>query len=156
MSASPEALGTRLQLRWGDTDLYGHVNNVVWVRYVEETRIRLFGLPDQPGTADPGRPPVFSVFGPGCFTVTAATRIEYRNELVYSGQTIWAEAWVSRIGSSSVDISFRIMDDDRTTTYLAAESTQAVRDVATRTAHRFTPEEVAVLSAQLAPPHEYR
>ena len=156
MSASPEPLTTRLQLRWGDTDSYGHVNNVVWVRYLEEVRIRLFGLPDQPAAADPEHPPVFSVFGPGCFTVTVSTRIEYRNELVYHGQSVRAEAWLSRIGSSSVAVSFSVTDEAQTVTYVAAESTQAVRELATRTAHRFTEEEVAVLSAHLAPPHEYR
>ena len=49
-----------LQLRWADTDHYGHVNNVTYLRYVEEARIRAFGLPDLPATFDPDRPPVLA------------------------------------------------------------------------------------------------
>ena len=157
MSDSAEPLSTQLQLRWADTDGYGHVNNVTWVRYLEETRIRLFGLPDRPGTAGAGAPPVFgAVFGPGCFTVTASNRVEYRRELIYRGQAVRAEAWLSRIGASSLDMSFRITDEAHGETCLIAESTQAVRDTTTRTAHRFDQREVAALRAYLAPPNQFR
>jgi acyl-CoA thioester hydrolase len=155
-AAAAVPLTTSLQLRWADTDAYGHVNNVTWVEYLEETRIRLFGLPDAPSTADPRRPPVFSVFGPGVFTVTAATRIEYAAELPYHVQSVIAEGWISRIGTSSVDVSVRILDEARTTVHLRAESTQAMRDVATRAAHRFDERERTALAAHLAPPHEFR
>jgi acyl-CoA thioester hydrolase len=151
-----EPLTTVLQLRWADTDAYGHVNNVRWVEYVEEVRIRLFGLPDAPSTADPHRPPVFSVFGDGVFTVTAATRIEYADELPYHVQSVRADGWISRIGSSSVDVSVRISELDGDRVYLRAESTQAVRERSDRRAHRFDDRERATLEAHLASPHAFR
>ncbi len=157
MSASPaEPLGTWIQLRWADTDAYGHVNNVTWVRYLEEARIRLYGLPDHPGTADPEHPPVLRALDPGCFTVTAAQRLEYVRELTYHGQSIWVEAWISRLGSSSLDLSFRALDEHRRDVHLLAETTQVVRDRATRGPHRFTEREVAALSPYLAPPNTFR
>ena len=34
-----------LELRWGDMDAYGHVNNVTQLRLLEEARVRAFGSP---------------------------------------------------------------------------------------------------------------
>jgi len=33
---------TRMPLRWGDMDAMGHVNNTVYFRYMEQTRIEWF------------------------------------------------------------------------------------------------------------------
>jgi len=30
-----------LPLRWGDMDAYGHINNVLYIRYLEEARVQL-------------------------------------------------------------------------------------------------------------------
>ncbi|TXN29977.1 acyl-CoA thioesterase [Lacisediminihabitans profunda] len=157
MSASPDnSVGVRLQLRWADTDGYGHVNNVTWVRYLEEARIRLFGLPERPDTYTPGEQPILARLDPGCFTITAGQRIEYVNELPYHRQEILATVWISRIGSSSIDLSFRLTDEIDDTVYLLAEATQAVREVETRTAHRFSGRERTVLEEYLAAPNDYR
>lgn len=32
-------LSTRIPVRWGDMDFYGHVNNTVYFRYFEQTRV---------------------------------------------------------------------------------------------------------------------
>ena len=157
MSTSPEnAVGVRLQLRWADTDAYGHVNNVTWVRYLEEARIRSFGLPDFPATAETGKPPILARLDPGSFTITAGVRIEYLNELPYHGQSIMAWVWISRIGSSVITMSFRVTDETGDTVYLIAEQPQAVREVSTRAAHRFTERELAVLGEYLGAPNEFR
>lgn len=156
MSGSAEPVGIRLQLRWADTDAYGHVNNVSWVRYLEEARIRLFGLPDQPATAAAGHTPIFAVFGTGCFTITAAQQLEYVRELPYHGQEIWIEGWVSRLGSSSLDLSFRVRDEPGGEVYLVAETTQTLRSVATRRARPFEEPELRVLRRHLGPPPEFR
>src|SRR5690625_6644705 len=34
-----------IELRWGDMDAYGHVNNVTQLRVLEEARVRAFGSP---------------------------------------------------------------------------------------------------------------
>jgi acyl-CoA thioester hydrolase len=157
VSISPESRpSVRLQLRWADTDGYGHVNNVTWVRYLEEARIRLFGLPERPETFAPGTRPILSRLDAGCFTITAGQRIEYVNELPYRAQEIRAEAWLSRIGSSSVTMSFRLTDLEGETVYLLAEATQAVRNLQTRAAHRFSDSERSALEDYLDSPNEYR
>ncbi|MBB5112734.1 acyl-CoA thioesterase FadM [Micromonospora echinospora] len=37
-------LTTALHLRWADTDHYGHVNNVTWLRFVDEARTTTYLL----------------------------------------------------------------------------------------------------------------
>lgn len=36
-----------LELRWGDMDAYGHVNNVTQMQLLEEARVRALGSPTQ-------------------------------------------------------------------------------------------------------------
>jgi acyl-CoA thioester hydrolase len=100
------ARSTLLQLRWADTDAYKHINNVAYVRYLEETRVRLFGLPDAPETASSLELPVFSVLDSGTFIMVAAQRLEYVRELNYTGQSIQIDVWIARLGSKSLDIGF--------------------------------------------------
>ncbi|MGX1474786.1 UNVERIFIED_CONTAM: acyl-CoA thioesterase FadM [Streptomyces canus] len=37
----------RCPLRWADMDAYGHVNNVVFLRYLEEARIDFLFRPEK-------------------------------------------------------------------------------------------------------------
>jgi acyl-CoA thioester hydrolase len=125
-------LDTVLQLRWADTDQYGHVNNVAIARLVEESRIRLFGLPDKPVDAEHGTAPVLAVLGTATFTMTAAQRIEYLAEMPYAGGSVRAEAWLSRVGGRSVSIDCRLLSDDDAIEYARARLTLVIMDVATR------------------------
>ncbi|WP_431880689.1 acyl-CoA thioesterase [Micromonospora chalcea] len=149
-------LTTTLHLRWADTDHYGHVNNVTWLRYVEEARIRTFGLPDLPGTFDPDRPPAMAVLGAGTFTMTAAARLEFTGELAYHGQSILADAWLSRTGSRSLDLSFRFLDLARTSTYLLAQTTLVVCDLADRRPRPLTGAEREALAPYRGEPLTFR
>ncbi len=38
----PRGLSIDIPVRWGDLDAFNHVNNTVFLRYLEEARIRLF------------------------------------------------------------------------------------------------------------------
>jgi acyl-CoA thioester hydrolase len=149
-------LTVAVQLRWADTDHYGHINNVTWLRYVEEARIRAFGLPDLPGTFDPQQPPVLAILGTATFTMTAAARLEFTGELAYHGQAILADVWLSRTGSSSLDLSFRFLDEARSSTYLLAQTTLVVCDLATRRPRALTPSELEALAPYRDEPITFR
>ncbi len=149
-------LRATIQLRWADTDAYGHVNNVSYLRYIEEARIRVFGLPDQPATAAPDCPPVFGGLDPHTFTLTAAHRMEYVRQLTYSGQAVIAEVWLSRLGSSSIDVSFRFLDESLTDVYLIAQTTLVVCDLRSGRPRVLTDRELRLLSSYLGPPPEFR
>ena len=150
------AVTASIQLRWADTDQYGHVNNVTWLRYVEEARARTFGFSDQPEAANPTRPPVLAVLGPDTFTMTAAVRMEYIGELAYHAQSIVADVWLSRIGSKSIDMAFRFTDEARTTTYVLAQVTQVVCDMATRRPRALTEAEREALQPYCGNPLTFR
>ena len=152
----PGAVTATIQLRWADTDQYGHVNNVTWLRYVEEARARTFGFSDQPEAANPTRPPVLAVLGPDTFTMTAAVRMEYIGELAYHAQSIVADVWLSRIGSKSIDMAFRFTDEARTTTYVLAQVTQVVCDMATRRPRALTEAEREALQPYCGNPLTFR
>lgn len=47
---------TRMPIRWGDMDTYGHVNNTVYFRYMEQARVEWIedmGVPVRPGGNGP-------------------------------------------------------------------------------------------------------
>ena len=54
--ASRESFGiVTIPLRWADTDMYGHINNVSYMRLFEQARAEMLeslGFPVQPSTQD--------------------------------------------------------------------------------------------------------
>lgn len=46
---------SRIKIRWGDMDAFGHVNNTVYFRYMEQTRIDCSIPPKAPQTTATGR-----------------------------------------------------------------------------------------------------
>lgn len=152
-----DRLKTTLELRWSDCDQYGHLNNVALVRLMEEARIRLFGLPDQPANFSADRPtPALALLGTDTFTIVAGQRVEYVNELGYHGQSIVAEAWLSRVGGKSFTMDCRFTDTEGTTEYLIGSVTVVVMDLASRTPRAFTESETAQLSRYVGPGVTFR
>ncbi len=98
-----------LALRWGDQDAYGHVNNVVYARYLEEARVHALWL----GTAReatgleahfrgdiPGGPKM----------LVASQQIDFVRVLEYSEHPITVELWVGKLGGSSLEIHYEVLD----------------------------------------------
>ena len=86
-----------IPVAWGDMDAFGHVNNVVYLRWFESARIAWFervGIPDRAGGG----------IGP----ILASTHCQYVRPLAYP-DTILAEATVTRLGRSSFDMAYRIV-----------------------------------------------
>ena len=88
-------------LRWSDMDAFGHVNNAVYFRYLEEARIDLtFRLgPEGEGGAS---------FAGG--SVVARHEIDYLRPLVHRYQPVIVETWVKRLGAASVTYAYEIRD----------------------------------------------
>jgi acyl-CoA thioester hydrolase len=101
----PRTLTVPLQLRFGDEDSYGHINNVRFVQYLEDARIRL--------TLEHAGPGTFSEATPSdTFTLVARTEIEYLAPLNFSIEPAAVDVWVVRIGSSSFDLGYSIREND--------------------------------------------
>jgi acyl-CoA thioester hydrolase len=74
----------QIEIRWRDQDAYGHVNNAVYLTYLEEVR-------------DEWLERVLGDAGDAWGYVTARVAIDFRRELTQGD-----EAWLTRIGRSSV------------------------------------------------------
>jgi acyl-CoA thioester hydrolase len=101
-----------LELRWGDQDAYGHVNNVAYSRYLEEARVRLFWL----GTAreKTGMEGHFRADSPdGPKMLVASQTIQFINVLNYSEHPIVIEAWIGKLGGSSLEVHYEIFDHEQ-------------------------------------------
>lgn len=129
-----------MQVRWSDVDLFGHVNNAAYLGYLDDARFTLF--------------PSMGVDETGALTasmlVVVKHEIEYLAALTYRPAPFAVEVWVPRIGRSSVDFAYEILDAaNRDTVYLRARSRMVQLDTATHAARAFTGEERAAFEAHL-------
>lgn len=94
---------TSVPTRWGDADMLGHINNVIFVRYLESGRLdyldRVLGLKfKQP-------------LGQGI--LVADMKVSYLSQ-VHHPATLEVATRVSRIGNTSFDVSANIYDENGT------------------------------------------
>jgi acyl-CoA thioester hydrolase len=113
-----------IELRWGDADAYGHINNVVFARYLEEARVRTFWLGS--GREATGMERYFRGNDPaGPKMLVAAQHIEYLRVLEYSEHPITVELWIGKLGGSSLELHFEVVDGS------TAERTVVARAITT-------------------------
>ncbi|WP_030314425.1 acyl-CoA thioesterase [Streptomyces sp. NRRL B-3229] len=114
----------RCPLRWSDMDAYGHVNNAVFVRYLEEARIDFLFRPEKD-------------FRQG--SVVARHEIDYKRQLVHRHHPVDIELWVSQIRAASFTISYEVKDDDLV--YVRASTVVVPFDFEAQRPRRITAEE---------------
>ena len=89
-------------LRWADMDSFGHVNNVEFLRYLEQARVDwMFITAKEAGVEE---------FSLG--TVVARHEIEYKRPLVYRAEPVRVETWVTDITNASFTVAYEVKDDD--------------------------------------------
>jgi acyl-CoA thioester hydrolase len=76
----------RIPIRWRDIDNYGHVNNAVYLTYLEECRDAW----------------AKEVLGPGFDFVIVRIAIDYRSELSLEDREVVVRCWGEGVGSSSI------------------------------------------------------
>jgi acyl-CoA thioester hydrolase len=79
----------QIEIRWRDQDAFGHVNNAVYLTYLEEVR-------------DEWLERALGDSGDAWGYVTARVAIDFRRELTQDDEAIVARLWLTRIGTSSV------------------------------------------------------
>ena len=126
----------RIQLRWRDMDAYGHVNNAVYLNYLEDCR-------DEWVQKTLGR------VGDTWDFVLARVGINFRSELTLDDREVVVRCRLDGYGRSSVRTREEIRKLDGT---VAAESEAVVvpRDPETGKSRPLTDEERAVLDKELA------
>jgi len=132
-------------LRWSDMDAFGHVNNVVFLRYLEEARIDfMFRL--APGDGSPS-------FSGG--SVVARHEIDYVRPLVHRHEPVIIESWVTKINAASLTIAYEVKeaDDpakaDPAQVYVRASTVVVPFDLDAQRPRRITAEEKSFLEKYL-------
>ncbi|KNX39220.1 acyl-CoA thioesterase [Luteipulveratus halotolerans] len=135
-------------LRWSDMDALRHVNNVQFVRLLEEARV--LALRDW-FRQDDG-----TVHHPQL--LIARTEIDYLRQLKYRPEPVVIALWVSKLSGASFDISYEVKDSraDDAEVYAAAESTQVAFDMESQRPLRISDEDRALLHKYEAPPVDLR
>lgn len=86
-----------IPLRWSDYDVAGHVNNVVYLSYIEHARTMLLG----------------SVLGPDVYVrpnqVLRAQQIEYLRPLTLSDSPVEVVVTRYRLGTTSYTLDYRVV-----------------------------------------------
>ncbi|HSV39292.1 MAG TPA: thioesterase family protein [Nocardioidaceae bacterium] len=107
-------------MRWSDMDALRHINNVAFLRYLEDARVDwLYHRSPLERNTEEG-------------VMVVHHDIDYRRQLNYRHQPIPVELWVSRIGGASFTVSAEIADTDeagKRTVYARAKSVLATVDL---------------------------
>ncbi|MFH9420958.1 acyl-CoA thioesterase [Streptomyces sp. NPDC017529] len=118
-------------------DAFGHVNNAVFVRYLEEARIDFMWrlAPGEGSTAFSGG------------SVVARHEIDYVRPLVHRHAPVTVESWVTKIGAASMTIAYEIKDEE--TVYVRASTVVVPYDLDAQRPRRITEEEKSFLTEYL-------
>ena len=89
-----------IQLSWGDMDIFKHINNVAYMRYLETGRallIEKFNIDIL--TEDYGQ-------------IVVRHEVDYKKQLEFREEMMQLEVWIERIGNSSYDIGYEFKDSE--------------------------------------------
>lgn len=90
-----------LRLDWSEMDLYGHINNVAYAKFIQASRVNYWEMAGLDSTMQQGKT------GP----TLAATEIIFKKPLYYPG-SIMVKASVSFIKTTSFGIYHEICDEN--------------------------------------------
>lgn len=126
-------------------DAFGHINNVSFLRYLEEARIDLTFA----AVAGEGGK---TAFAEG--SVVARHEIDYLRPLVYRAEPVTVESWVTKLGHASFVVAYEVKDHPKedAEVYARASTTVVPYDLAAARPRRLSPDERAYLAAFLDDP----
>lgn len=153
-----EPYAAHVSLRWSDMDAYAHINNVQFLRLLEDARVIAFrDWFDRAGGG--GR----SLLDEG--VLVSRHEIEYRRPLGFRHEPVEIRMWVSRIGGAGFDVAYIVTDPDgldgpgrhsggdtdphRGPVYAVAETELALYDFSESTPRRMRPAERESLAVRL-------
>ncbi|MFG3258072.1 acyl-CoA thioesterase [Streptomyces sp. NPDC048172] len=136
-------------LRWSDMDAFGHVNNAVYLRYLEEARIDF--------TSRLARETAPSAFTGG--SVVARHEIDYLRPLTHQHHPVTIEMWVTKLTAASVTFTYEIKDVDASEgadagrPYVRAKTVVVPYDLEEERPRRLTAEEKSFLEGYFDDSH---
>lgn len=131
---------THVPLRWADMDSLRHVNNVVYLRYLQEARVdMLFVQAARQGAGE---------LAAG--VVVNRHEIEYLSPLRFQGRPVRVETWVRDVRNATFTLGYEICDaDDSQHVYARATTVLVPYDLADGRPRRTSAQERAVLESYL-------
>ncbi len=118
-------------IRWSDMDIYGVVNNVEFLRLLEEARVDFIWRLGPIGED--------AFFGGG--SVVVRHTIAYHATLIHRREPVAIEMWVSDLKAASVDIDYEVKDGEKI--YATASTTMAPYDYRRQRPRRLTEAEAS-------------
>lgn len=123
-------------LRWSDMDAYGHVNNVQFLRLLEDARVLAF----HGHSSDDGGDMVATGL------LVARHEIDYVTPLHYRPSPVAIDLWVSSLSGAAFEMGYEVVDDegehaDKPVVYARAESTMVAYDLEAGRPRRFSDRE---------------
>jgi acyl-CoA thioester hydrolase len=127
-------------MRWSDMDAYGIVNNVVFLRYLEEARVDFINRM---------APPERDAFFAGG-SVVVRHQIDYKQRLVHRLEPVEIELWVTALEAATVTVDYEVKDDD--TVYAVASTVMAPFNYARGRPRRLSDAETRFFEAYVEEP----
>src|ERR1700754_5119274 len=87
-------------MRWADLDQLGHVNNVVYVDYLQEARVDMFRTHGPPQTGE---------LAEG--VVVVRHEVHYLSPLAYRFKPVQIECWVTQIRAASFTMAYEVFQE---------------------------------------------
>lgn len=137
---SSQPYAAHVSLRWSDMDAYAHINNVQFLRLLEDARVMAFRdwFNQDRSLLDEG-------------VLVSRHEIEYRRPLGFRPEPVRIEMWVSGVGGAGFEVAYIVTDPDGVgdTVYAVAETELALYDFTTSSPRRVREHERAVLHAHV-------
>jgi len=135
---------TQVPLRWADMDAFGHVNNVVYLRYLQEARVDMLFV----------HAPAHGAEKLARGVVVHRHEIGYRAPLHFRPAPVRVETWVTEVRVATFTLGYEVLDESPSgerTVYAVASSILVPYDLTDGRPRRVAPEERAVLATFLEP-----
>lgn len=139
-------------MRWGDMDVYGHINNVEVIRLLEEARIAAFGIPV--GTGHQTTPPVVPLFDElpvGTQALIVEHRVKYVRPLEHRSIPARVRVRVVKAAGASLVLGLEVMDPVTGETCVRAHTQLAFFDPASGSVRRLSPAQRELLAPWQGP-----
>ena len=117
-------------MRWADLDLLGHVNNAVYVDYLQEARVDMLRVHARDQRADDLAEGV----------VVVRHEVQYVAPLIFRFEPVRIETWVTEIRAASFTLAYEVFDEtaDGRRVYLRATTVLTPYVFATERPRRLT------------------
>ena len=128
---------SKIHVRWDDLDAFGHINNAVYLTYIQEARADFTWFSRQ----KVGKSPLLADM------VVARAEVDYIEPIYEGGMEVECQIWITRIGNASFEMEYEVIHDG--VIRARAKTTQVAVSLETKRSRPLSDEERGFLSEYL-------